>query len=139
MRCRRRSTRRPTMTKSAASWSAPMSNRTNGSVVRELEREFAKYVGAQYGIACCNGTATLHTALVALGVKLGDWVAVPPLTMASTTLAVLHAGAVPHYWDVSDGTWEMWPSEPWVREGTPNRDRHWEIPVALYGLKCGYN
>src|SRR5437762_12140980 len=68
-----------------------MSNRTNGSVVRELEGAFARYVGAEYAIACANGTCTLHTALVALGVQPGDRVAVPPLTMASTTLAVLHA------------------------------------------------
>src|SRR6266699_2220593 len=86
-----------------------MSNRTNGSTVRQFEEAFARYVGARYAIACCNGTATLHTALVALGVKPGDRVAVPPLTMASTTLAVLHAGAVPQFCDVHERTWLMRP------------------------------
>jgi|SRR5436190_1884469 len=100
-----------------------MSNRTNGSVVRELEREFARYVGAEYAIACCNGTATLHTALVALGVQPGDHVAVPPLTMASTTLAVLHAGAVPHYVDIDPDTWLM-----------SDTQARWVMPVSLYGL-----
>lgn len=103
-----------------------MSNRTNGSVVAEFERAFAQYVGAQYAIACCNGTATLHTALVALGVKPGDRVAVPPLTMASTTLAVLHAGAVPKYIDVDARTWLM--EEPTAAfKGVA-------VPVDLYGL-----
>lgn len=50
----------------------------NGEMVAAFEREFAQYVGAKYAIALCNGTSTLHTALVALGVK-----------MASTTMAVL--------------------------------------------------
>ena len=74
---------------------------------RAFERQFAQYVGADYAIAMCNGTATLHTALVALGVKPGDRVAVPPLTMASTSIAVLHAGAVPVYVDVDPDTWLM--------------------------------
>lgn len=107
----------------------PGSNRTNGSVVATLEREFAPYVGAEYGIACCNGTATLHTALVALGVKPGDRVAVPPLTMASTTLAVLHAGATPVFREVSRETWTM------------QYDRHFQgfaIPVSLYGLSSDW-
>ena len=50
----------------------------NGAAVAAFEREFAQYVGAKYAIALCNGTATLHTALVALGVKPGDRVAVEP-------------------------------------------------------------
>lgn len=102
-----------------------MSNRTNGSVVATLEREFAQYVGADFAIALCNGTATLHTALVALGVKPGDRVAVPPLTMASTTLAVLHTGAVPLFVDVDPATWVMLPTQGL------------RMPVSLYGLWCG--
>lgn len=77
----------------------------NGAEVAAFERAFAQYVGARYAIALCNGTATLHTALVALGVKAGDRVAVPPLTMASTTLGVLHAGARPTFVDVDARTW----------------------------------
>jgi perosamine synthetase len=100
-----------------------LSNATNGHIVRQFEQAFAKYVGAKYAIACCNGTATLHTALVALGVKPGDRVAVPPLTMASTTLAVLHAGAVPRFVDVDERTWLM--HSPFSG---------WSIPVCLYGM-----
>ena len=91
----------------------------NGEMVAAFEREFAQYVGAKYAIALCNGTATLHTALVALGVRPGEWVAVPPLTMASTTMAVLHAGAVPRFVDVDPATWVV--------------DKAY-IAVSLYGL-----
>jgi perosamine synthetase len=97
---------------------------SNGDAVRAFEAAFAEYVGARYAIALCNGTATLHTALVALGVKPGDRVAVPPLTMASTTIAVLHAGAVPVFCDVDPQTWLMRPPTASVVQ----------MPVSLYGL-----
>lgn len=96
----------------------------NGETVAAFEREFAQYTGAKYCIALCNGTATLHTALVALGVKPGDRVAVPPLTMSSTTIAVLHAGAVPVFTDVWHDTWIM----------NPQHLHDWMVPVSLYGL-----
>lgn len=96
----------------------------NGGTVAAFERAFADYVGARYAIALCNGTATLHTALVALGVKPGDKVAVPPLTMSATTIAVLHAGATPVFVDVDPKTWLM--GSPWEERAS--------IPVSLYGL-----
>ncbi len=97
----------------------------NGETVRAFEEAFASYVGAKYAIALCNGTATLHTALVALGVKPGDKVAVPPLTMSSTTLAVLHAGAVPVFVDVDERMWLM---------QIPPEGIRFCVPVSLYGL-----
>lgn len=105
-----------------------MSNSRNGNVVRAFEEQFAKYVGAQYGIALCNGTATLHAALVALGVQPGDRVAVPPLTMASTTLGVLHTGATPIYEDVDPRWWGMVSRFSGIR-----------IPVSIYGLWSGFD
>lgn len=98
----------------------------NGEAVATFEREFAAYVGARYAVALCNGTATLHTALIALGVKPGDRVAVPPLTMSATTLAVLHAGAVPVFVDVDPKTW--------LYARTPVAHRSASVVVDLYGL-----
>lgn len=97
--------------------------------VREFEAAFADYVGARYCIALCNGTATLHTALMALGVKPGDRVAVPPLTMSATTIAVLHAGAVPVFHDVEPDTWLIDVNGYGI--GTVAM-----VPVSLYGLHC---
>jgi perosamine synthetase len=103
----------------------------NGSIVSEFEKAFADYVGARFAIALSNGTATLHTALVALGVKPGDKVAVPPLTMSATSLAVLQAGAVPVFVDVDPKTWLM-------TAGVDGCDV--VMPVSLYGLHhpCGF-
>ena len=104
----------------------------NGETVAVFEREFASYVGARYGVALCNGTATLHTALVALGVKPGDRVAVPPLTMSATTIAVLHAGAVPVFCDVDPKTWLMADRGTATEREVANANA-W-IPVSLFGL-----
>ena len=44
----------------------------DGPVVREFEREFAEYCGADRGVATANGTAALQTALRAVGIGAGD-------------------------------------------------------------------
>lgn len=104
----------------------------NGEAVSAFERELAAYCGAKWAIAAANGTVTLQAALVALGVKPGDRVAVPPLTMAATTIAVLNVGAVPVFWDVAKATWLMSFGAKCWRTESPGVAA--AIPVSLYGL-----
>ena len=77
------------------------------SAVKQFEEAFSSYVGAKHGIAVANGMCSLHVALVAIGVRPGDRVATTPLTMSSTSIAILHAGAVPVFVDVDSDTWLM--------------------------------
>jgi perosamine synthetase len=91
--------------------------------VAAFEAAFAEYVQAKYAVSFVNGTATLHTGLMALGVKPGDKVSVPCITMASTTIAVLHAGATPNFVDIDPDTWLM-------KESPTD----YSIPVSLFGL-----
>jgi dTDP-4-amino-4,6-dideoxygalactose transaminase len=39
---------------------------TNGPKVPEFETALAKFVGAKYAVAVCNGTAALHAAMYGL-------------------------------------------------------------------------
>ena len=71
-----------------------------GFMVARLERAFAERFESSHAIALCNGTATLHAILAGLGVGPGDEIITPALTMASTSLSVLHAGAIPVWADV---------------------------------------
>ena len=96
-----------------------------------LESAFAEKFNCNYAISFTNGTATLHAALVAAGVKPGDEVIVPPLTMASTSLAVIHAGATPVFADVNLETLTIDPASIAERVTTKTKAI---IPVALYGL-----
>lgn len=76
-----------------------------GPAVGRFGQAFAKAVGAKYAVAVSSGTAALHCALVAVGVKPGDEVIVPGLTYVATANAVRHAGAVPVFADVNAVTW----------------------------------
>ena len=68
---------------------------TTGPRVKRLEKEFAAYVGAPHSIALNSGTAALHLALDAIGLKQGDEVIVPTLTFAASGEVVTYFGARP--------------------------------------------
>ena len=70
-----------------------------GSYVDRFEALCAEATGTRFGIACVNGTAALHIALVAAGVQRDDEVLVQALTFVASANAVHHAGAVPHFVD----------------------------------------
>jgi len=101
------------------------------SFTAKLEAAFAEKFQCRYAISHANGTATLHSALAAAGVEPGDEVIVPPLTMASTSLAVLHQNAVPVFADLDPATLLIAPRE--IRRQITPRTRA-IITVALYGL-----
>lgn len=96
-----------------------------------LEREFAKRFGQTYGIAHCNGTATMQSALLAAGVGVGDEVIVPAFTVFSTPAAVLHCNAVPVIVDVDPEAWTI--SVDAIRSRITPRTRA-IIPVSICGL-----
>ncbi|NOY79442.1 MAG: DegT/DnrJ/EryC1/StrS family aminotransferase [Kiritimatiellaeota bacterium] len=96
-----------------------------------LEQRFAERMGAKYGIAHCNGTATLQSALLAAGVGVGDEVIVPAFTVFSTPAAALQCNAVPVVADVDPETWTLDPED--VRRKITPRTKA-VIPVSICGL-----
>lgn len=106
-------------------------SRNNYKFVTRLEKAFAEKMGTKHAVGFVNGTATLHTALEAAGVGIGDEVIVPPLTMSSTSLAVLQANAVPVFADVDEKTFLI--SAPAIEEKITPKTKA-IIVVALYGL-----
>lgn len=102
----------------------------------KLEKEFAERFNSSFAIGHCNGTATLHTALAALGVKSGDEVIVPALTMSSTSLAVLHNNSIPVFADVDPETFVLTASS--IEKVITPRTKA-VITVSLYGLSPDYD
>ena len=100
-------------------------------MTRRLEEAFAKKFDSKYAVAFCNGTATLHIALEAVGVGMGDEVIVPPLTMSSTTFGVLHANATPVFADVDPDTFQI-SAESIEKCITPRTKAI--VVVSLFGL-----
>lgn len=80
---------------------------SDGPFVKEFEEKFAAYVGASHGIAVCNGTAALETALYGVGVGRNDEVIMPTFTIISCALATLRLGAKPVLVDSEPETWCM--------------------------------
>lgn len=103
----------------------------NYKFVTRLEKTFAEKMGTKHAVGFVNGTATLHTALEAAGVGIGDEVIVPPLTMSSTSLAVLQANAIPVFADVDEKTFLI--SAPEIEKKITPKTKA-IIVVSLYGL-----
>jgi dTDP-4-amino-4,6-dideoxygalactose transaminase len=73
---------------------------SSGPVTERFEKAFSEYFGGGHGIAVSNGTAALHLALAAVGIKEGDEVILPSLTFVATANSVLYVGAKPVFSDI---------------------------------------
>lgn len=80
---------------------------TRGPAVERFEKAIAKKVGAKYAVAFNSGTAALHAAYFAAGVRKRDEVIVPALTFAATANAALYLGAKPVFADSDPLTGNM--------------------------------
>ena len=109
-------------------WIAPL-----GKNVNEFEKEIAAYVGAKDAAALSSGSAALHLALKAAGVKAGDIVFCQDLTFSATANPIAYEKAIPVFSDSDYETWNMSP-EALERafEKYPNVKA--VMPVHLYGL-----
>jgi len=78
---------------------------TQGPRIAEFEQNFAKYVDAKYAVAVSNGTAALHLALLAMGIKKGDNVITSPITFAATANAARYLSANVYFADIDSETY----------------------------------
>jgi dTDP-4-amino-4,6-dideoxygalactose transaminase len=104
-----------------------------GLMVTKFEKEFAKFVKAKHAIAVNSGTAALHTALLAVGVKHGDEVILPSFTFVATAEAVVLAGAKPIFVDINPETYNISPEK--IEKAITEKTKA-IIPVDLYGLSA---
>lgn len=80
---------------------------SEGPFVKQFEQQLAARVERQYGIAVCNGSVALDTAVAALGLGQGDEVILPTFTIISCAGAIVRAGAVPVVVDCDPDTWNI--------------------------------
>lgn len=79
-------------------------NSTRGTMVTRLEREFAATMGRKHAIACTSGSAAVHCAIAALGLKPGDEVITTPITDMGALTPILYEGGMPVFADVDPRT-----------------------------------
>ena len=113
----------------ASNWIAPLGPNVNG-----FEQELASMVGSNHAAALVSGTAAIHLALKAIGVKEGDIVLCQSLTFSATANPIIYENATPVFIDSEETTWNMDPSlvkEALIKYGNKVKAI---IVVHLYGF-----
>src|SRR5215468_7421764 len=106
---------------------------TTGPKVKRFEEEFAKYLGCRHAVAVNSGTAALHLALDAIGIKEGDEVILPTMTFAATAEVVLYFKASPVLVDCQRDTLNL---DPTRIEAAITSKTKVIIPVHFGGQPC---
>ncbi len=101
-----------------------------GTEEKKFAADFAKYHDAEFGTFMVNGTVTLESALLALGIGPGDEVIVPSWTWLATGMAPIYLGATPVFVDGERDTLCM---DPAAFEAAITPRTKAVIPVHLFG------
>lgn len=115
-------------------WVVPLGPNVNG-----FEKDLEIFVGEDKRVVALSaGTAAVHLALIACGVKPGDEVLVQSFTFCASSHPITYLGATPVFVDSEPQTWNMDPEL--LEEAIKDRIRKTGkkpkaiIPVALYGM-----
>lgn len=82
---------------------------TVGKNINEVEKITCEKIGCNYAVALSAGTAALHLAVKAAGVKPGDKVFCSDMTFDATVNPVVYEGGIPVFIDSEYETWNMDP------------------------------
>lgn len=80
---------------------------TQGPLVERFESRLAEFVGARFAVAVANGTAALHIAALAAGMKPGAVGLTQTLTFVASANASLYCGGQSRLVDVDPATLSM--------------------------------
>jgi dTDP-4-amino-4,6-dideoxygalactose transaminase len=80
---------------------------TQGPEIEKFEKEFARFCGAKYAVACSSATAGLHLSAMVLGMGPGDFWWTSPNTFCATADAALRCGSKVDFIDIEWGTYNM--------------------------------
>lgn len=114
-------------------WVVPM-----GPNVDAFETELAAFLQSNVYVAALSaGTASLHLALIILGVKQGDEVLCQSFTFSASANPIVYQGATPVFIDSEKDTWNMSPE--YLERAIKDRISKGKkpkaiIPVHLYGM-----
>ena len=115
-------------------WVVPLGPNVNG-----FEKDLESFMGQQKRIvALSSGTAAVHLALIACGVKAGDEIIVQTFTFCASSHPITYLGAKPVFVDSESDTWNMSPEllEEAIKDRIAKTGRKPKaiVPVYLYGM-----
>src|SRR5271157_1385787 len=103
-----------------------------GRVCQELERLVSTAVGCPHTVAMSSCTAALHSCLSMIDVR-GREVILPSLTFSATAAAIVHAGGIPRFAEVSPESLTL---DCKHAERLITRKTAAMIPVHIFGIPC---
>lgn len=115
-------------------WVVPLGPNVNG-----FEADLKAFAGENKEVVALSaGTAAVHLALLACGVKSGDEVLVQTFTFCASSHPVTYLGATPVFVDSEPDTWNMDPQllETAIKDRMEKTGRKPKaiVPVYLYGM-----
>ena len=115
-------------------WVVPLGPNVNG-----FEKDLEDFCGQNKRVvALSSGTAAVHLALIACGVRPGDEVCVQSFTFCASSHPITYLGATPVFIDSEKDTWNMDPAllEKAIKDRIAKTGKKPKaiIPVALYGM-----
>lgn len=115
-------------------WVVPLGPNVNG-----FEADLKAFTGENKEVVALSaGTAAVHLALLACGVKSGDEVLVQTFTFCASSHPVTYLGATPVFVDSEPDTWNMDPQllETAIKDRMEKTGRKPKaiVPVYLYGM-----
>ena len=123
-------------------WVVPLGPNVNG-----FEKDLEEFVNKRTDgkaplekkvVALSAGTAAVHLALIACGVKPGDEVLVQSFTFCASSHPITYLGATPVFVDSERETWNMDPEllEEAIKDRIARTGKKPKaiVPVALYGM-----
>lgn len=106
---------------------------TMGPKTIKFEDKYKEYIGSKNAVSMNSGTACLHLALKAIGLKEGDEVIVPAITFTATAEVITYFNARPVLVDADTETYNLAVSE--IEKKITNKTRA-IIPVHYAGQPC---
>ena len=111
---------------------------TVGKNINEVEKITCEKIGCKYAVALSAGTAALHLAVKAAGVRPGDKVFCSDMTFDATVNPVVYEGGIPIFIDSEYETWNMDP-KALEKAFEIYPDVKVVVIVHLYGTPCKWD
>lgn len=105
-------------------------NLAQGRMVERFEEGCRAMTGADHAVAVSNGTIALVVALESLRLEPGTEVVTTPFTFVATLNAILEAGAIARFADISETDFDL---EPALLDAVVSDRTGAVMPVHLYG------
>jgi perosamine synthetase len=105
-------------------------NIAQGNLVQQLEQDFAVMTGVAHAVAVNNGTSALFLALKGHKIEPGDEVITSPFTFGATLNAIIAAGGIARFADISEDDFNV---RAETIECQLTARTKFVLPVHLYG------